>query len=124
MAKEKTANDLRKEPNILMRSTPELPVNTAIDQLTQLSGDRLEISTRSSPMLARAASVGYIYSHTFGSGYVQGRIEQVERLAVSNGGEGRKDMIEAVRAGGRMPDAYYQGGRGSKEFRGMWEVDE
>lgn len=124
MAK-KDPQELRENPQIRPRSgMPELPVNTAIKQLTKLGGDELEISTRSNPTLARAASVGYIYSHVYGSKYVQGRIEQIERLAISAGGAGRRDMIDAVKAGGRIPDAYYGAPKSSPEWRDMREVDE
>lgn len=126
MAKDgkKDVADLRSNPRIILDGqAPELPVNTAIEQLTQLRGDGLEITTRTSPALAKAAAVGYIYAHTFNSGYVQGRIEQTERLAVSTQGQGRKDLIEAVKAGGRMPDSYITGGPGGKnrEYDTMWE---
>lgn len=121
----KPAKDLRENPTITMRSdSPELPVNTAISQLTKLEGTELEISTRTSPQLARAASVGYIYTTVYGSEYVRGRVEQIERLAISNGGQGRTDLIEAVKAGGRMPDAYMTGGKRSSEYSGVWEVND
>ena len=127
MASKKTSEDLRKNPNITIKSgAPELPVNTAISQLTRLEGNELEISTRSGPVMARAAAVGYIYTHVFGSGYVQGRIEQLERLAISAGGQGRKDLIEAVKAGGRMPDSYITGNAGgkSREYRDIYLEDD
>lgn len=119
----RTADDLRAEPRIVIDGQgPELPVNTAIEQLTQLQGDGLEITTRTSPALAKAAAVGYIYTHTFKSAYVRGRIEQTERLAISTQGQGRKDLIEAVKAGGRMPDSYITGGSGgNREYRDIWE---
>lgn len=97
---------------------PRLPVNTALDNLTQLSGDRLEISTRSNVTLNRAAASAFIYTSTFGSAYAKGRIEQIERLAVSSAGEGRKDIIETIRAGGTVPDAYLNGGV-SSEYSGL-----
>lgn len=120
---DKSAEDLRSEPRIILDGQgPELPVNTAIDQLTRTSGDDLELSTRSNPRMFAAASVGYIYTHVFGSKYVQGRVEQMERLAVSTNGQGRRDLIDTVKAGGRMPDSYVQGGgSGSREYRDLWE---
>ena len=50
-------------------------------------------------------------------------VEQTERLAVSTQGQGRKDLIEAVKAGGRMPDSYITGGPGgrNREYDTMWE---
>lgn len=126
MVKGKDPQELRENPRIQIggKKLPELPVNAAIGQLTKLKGDELEITTRSNPTLAKAASVGYIYTHTFASSYVQGRIEQIERLAISAGGQGRRDLIDAVKAGGRIPDAYYGGERGSREFTGLREVDD
>ncbi len=89
---------------------PELPVNTALDKLGKLGGQELEISTRSNTTINRAAAAGLIYTYTFGSGYAAARVEQVERLAVSANGQGRRDFIDAIAAGGKVPDEYLNGG--------------
>lgn len=104
----KSAEDLVKDPSFVsLGSAPEIPVRTALKQLMTTQGDGLELSTRSSPAIARAASIGYIYTTVYASQYVQGRVEQMERLAVSMQGQGRRDLIDTVKAGGRMPDSYY-----------------
>ena len=37
-------------------------------------------------------------------------MEQIERFLISYEGLGRKDQIDALSAGGKLPDAYYQDG--------------
>ena len=109
------ASELADAPQIRIGGEPpELPVKAIARDLMNLSGERLELTTRANPMLVKAVSIGYIYTHTFGSSYVTGRVDQVMRLAVSQGGGGRQDLIESLRAGGNPPDAYYQGGGGRR----------
>lgn len=75
--------------------------------------------TRTNPTLARACHLGYIFCTTiahdnedcqpeYGNPYVMGYIELQERLAVSMAGKGRQDLIDALNAGGKLPDSYYQ----------------
>ncbi len=108
MGRRKSGADLDTHPApIIRRKNTPLPVNAAIEQLTRRNGVALEMSTRATPTMVRAASLAYIYTSVYHSQYVQGRMEQVERLAVSMGGEGRRELIDVVRAGGSMPDAYF-----------------
>lgn len=95
---------------------PELPVRTALSKLTTTKGDDLEMTTRATPQIVRAAQVGYIYARIYGSSYIQGRVEQMERLAVSMGGQGRRDLIDTVEAGGRMMDPMPDGA-GRRRYR-------
>lgn len=88
---------------------PELPVNTVVQILTGLSGPLLQMMTRMTPQGMRAEEIGYIYVNTLGSEYVKGKLELIERCQVSIDGGGRQDMIESLRAGGTVPDAYYYG---------------
>lgn len=109
----RSADELRDDPNVRPRQAKrDLPVNTALGQLTTLSGQGLEITTRTDTALAHAAAFAYIYASVYHSAYVQGRIEQVERLAISREGAGRRDLIDTVKAGGPMPDNYLDSGSG------------
>lgn len=104
---------------------PELPVNTALDKLSKLDGEELEISTRSNTTLNRAAAAGLIYVFAFNSGYAAARVEQIERLAVSVDGQGRRDVIDAIAAGGKVPDEYLNGDpMRSSEFSNLREDEE
>lgn len=122
------SSDLKKNGVIRVgRTMPDPPVSVIADQLTQLSGPELEITTRSNPQLVKAAAIGYVFSSRFDSAFVRGRIEQIERLAESEGGQGRRDLIDALEAGGRLPEAYYTGvpsSGGKQEMRYIREDDD
>ena len=95
----KSADSLIDNPVFQQQAQPpELPVRTALSKLTTTKGDDLEMTTRATPQIVRAAQVGYIYARIYGSSYIQGRVEQMERLAVSMGGQGRRDLIDTVEA--------------------------
>lgn len=109
----RSASDLREDPDVKPRQGKrDLPVNTALGQLTTLEGQGLEITTRTDTALAHAAAFAYIYTSIYHSAYVRGRIEQVERLAISREGAGRRDLIDTVKAGGPMPENYLESASG------------
>ncbi len=126
MPKGKPIGDLGRNPQVrLQNKRPELPVNTALDKLSKLGGEELEISTRSSTIMNRAAAAALIYVFAFGSGYAAARVEQVERLAISADGQGRRDVIDAIAAGGKVPDEYLNGDPGrSAEFENLREEED
>ncbi len=126
MPKGKPIGDLRNNPRVGAQSKrPELPVNTALDKLSKLGGEELEISTRSNTTLNRAAAAGLIYTFTFKSGYAAARVEQIERLAVSVDGQGRRDVIDAIAAGGKVPEEYLNGDpMRSSEFDNLRDDEE
>lgn len=108
----KTAEGLLSSPNPAMSSSnnkdkPEAPVSVVLKNLTETEGKKLEVLTRTNPALANAAQIGYIFSHVFGSKYVAGRVELIERLAISMDGKGREEQISALQAGGSLPDTYF-----------------
>ncbi len=123
MPRGKPIGDLGKNPRVggLQTKRPELPVNTALDKLSKLDGEELEISTRSSTVLNRAAAAGLIYTFTFQSNYAAARVEQIERLAVSVDGQGRRDVIDAIAAGGKVPDEYLNGDPSRGDFENLRE---
>ena len=43
----------------------------------------------------------------YNSSYIDEKRNSLMRLAISNGGLGRSEMIQMVSAGGQMSDAYY-----------------
>ena len=96
---------LMKDPPGRFRRDPE-PLNIVLDNLATTSGVELEIFTQTTPALASAALLGYIYNCMIideeqtapGCPYVTGRIEQVERFAVSMDGRGRADQIAALQS--------------------------
>lgn len=106
----KSAADLANSPVYLGKSQPDPPVNKAISHLTVTEGQALEEMARVfGQEMVNALSIGYIYSEMYGSDYVRGRIDQLLRLSVAKGGQGRRDLIDIVDAGGKLPDAYYSG---------------
>lgn len=100
---------------------PEIPVNTVVGKMSQTSGQELEVTTRLNDKLARAVAMGHLFGSpiSFGSSWVTSRTDQLMRLAISMSGEGRKDLIEALRAAGTIPEAAF--GPKSSEFYPMDE---
>ena len=106
----KMSSDLVNNPVYLGRSQPDPPVNKAISNLTITDGELLEEMARvHGQEMVNALSIGYIYSNVYGSKYVRGRIDQLLRLSISKAGQGRREIIDVVDAGGKLPDAYYSG---------------
>lgn len=106
----------------LKESSKKLPVTDVVGRLTTESGPQLEIMSRTTPRMVEAAQVGFIYSSMLGSSYVSRRIDQILRLGISASGAGRNDMIEALKAGGSVPDAYYKE-NDSKGYSYLREID-
>lgn len=111
----KNASDLGTSPKINMNGTPlpELPIKSIAAALTKTEGAELDISTRTTPAMAEAIAFGYPFVKLFGNSYVQDLETKVECLAISHEGQGRRDLIDCLQAGGVVPDAYYTGGRGN-----------
>lgn len=111
----KTVKDLEKAPIYLGKERPDPPVSRAMSHLTVTEGAPLEEMARIHGQdMVDALAVGYIYSEMYGSKYVRGRIDQLLRLSVAENGQGRRDIIDVVDAGGTLPDSYYNG-QGKKQ---------
>ena len=113
MAESRDATELLNNPAVpevgeMPDTMPETPYGMAFNLLSSRGGEKLEIMTRSNPRLVQAAQVSYCMVAQFGSSYIAGENDQLERFAVSLGGEGRKEIVESLRAGGDMPDAFYE----------------
>lgn len=113
MGESRDATELLNNPAVpevgeMPDTIPETPYGMAFNLLSSLGGEKLEIMTRSNPRLVQAAQVSYCMVAQFGSSYIAGENDQLERFAVSLGGEGRKEIVESLRAGGDMPDAFYE----------------
>ena len=108
----KPASDLVDHPRLTppSSSASELPVTTALDKLTITDGQMLEIMTRADSGVIRAAQILYIYTNVYQSQYAAGRMEQLYRLKISQDGLGRRELIDVVDAGGRIPDSALAGG--------------
>ena len=86
----------------LPQARGELPMETSYDKalniLTVTENEELELMTRATPLSSKASAVAYSMCFTFGSRYTKGRIDQIHRLAVSMGGEGRKEIVSSLSA--------------------------
>lgn len=104
-------------PILIDRSNkPELPVKDIARRLTVERGAALEITTRTTPIMARAGQFCLIYTMRFNSSYAAERIAQIMRFADSMGGEARKELIAALQAGGAVPGEYYADSRKKGEY--------
>lgn len=119
MAKREPASLLNEPPKQQTNARPDAPVSVVVNHLMHETGNALELTTRMNQAAARAAQVSYIYAsqmkdpitHEIGSEFIVNMNEKIQRLLVSYGGEGRKDLIAALQAGGRLPDSYYETGK-------------
>ena len=110
---ERMSTDLLNNPDMpeigdMPENLGETPYDKAYNLLSSVGGKNLEIMTRTNPRLVQAATVAYNITASFGSPYIRGKIDQLLRFAVSMKGEGRKEIVDSLRAGGDMPDAYYE----------------
>lgn len=106
----KRPTDLFRNPKGFEPGTPTPPVTKAMDYLAITEGTMLEILTRTNGRVISAIDSGTTHVFRYKSQYILSRIQQIERLAISAGGQGRTEMIDAVKAGGSMPDSFYEGG--------------
>jgi len=110
---ERMATDLLSDPAIPdVGDMPEMlsgtPYDKAYNLLSSTEGKNLEIMTRTNPRLVQAATASYTLVAAFGTQFVRGKTDQFLRFAVSMGGQGRQEIVESLRAGGDMPDAYFE----------------
>lgn len=104
----KNVKDLAKMPFFLGKDRPDPPVSKAMGHLTVTEGPLLEEMARvRGPDMANALSIGYIYAKMYDSKYVGGRMDQILRVSIGSDGQGRRDIIDAVEAGGTMTDGFY-----------------
>jgi hypothetical protein len=111
----KTGEDLLREPNVgfspIGGSSPgdmETPFTQAIDLLAVTGDKELELMHRSTRQIADAAAISYNMIYRFGTRYMRGYIEQIERFSVSMGGRGREEVVQSLQAGSGVPDAFYE----------------
>jgi hypothetical protein len=97
--------------NLSSRMLPELPIKSATKIITQTEGRGLKQHTNASRGLVEAVMFAFPYIKRWGNTYVGDMVDDLMCLAISKDGQGRKDIIEALRAGGTVPDAYYSGGK-------------
>ena len=119
--KPKSAMDLLDEPILEDPDNEpivisETPFDKAYTVLTSTSGPILELMTRTTPKLATALIVAYTVRYNFKSEYVGGKMDGLMRSHVSFGGRGRNEMVQSLKAGSGVPDAYYTRDGGSRGY--------
>ena len=87
MVESRDATELLNNPAVpevgeMPDTMPETPYGMAFNLLSSLGGEKLEIMTRSNPRLVQAAQVSYCMVAQFGSSYIAGENDQLERFAV------------------------------------------
>lgn len=96
--------------NLSKQQLPDLPIKTATSILTQTTGEGLLQNARTNRYLAEAVMFGYPWLARWGNDYVRKKVDDILNLSISNDGQGRRDIIDCLQAGGAVPDAYYTGG--------------
>lgn len=102
----------------------DAPVNTVLSNFMIPDGPGLELLTRTTPNLARAGEICLIYGTmieaedgTPGIPYMRDLFAQLMRFAVSMDGKGRQEQIDALQAGGKLPDSYFDKGNSTFEVQ-------
>lgn len=116
MRKKKTADDLKKNPMLVNKIDPNTPpVSFVLSNLLTTGGKQLEIMTRSTPEMQKARTTTFFFATQIktrrgGTGieYANEMYEQLMRLSCSLNGEGRKEQIACLQAGGQLPDSFYE----------------
>lgn len=117
-AEKKSGGDLEDDTGLYVPGSMEdisgdTPFDQAIDLLSRTRGDSLELMCRTTHEVAEATAVAYSMVARFGTRYVQGRIEQIQRLTVSIQGKGRAEVVQSLQAGSGVSDAYYEAQSGA-----------
>lgn len=102
--------------NLSRQKEIELPIKTTTKILTQTEGRGLKQNTRANKGLIDAVMFGYPFVARWGDPYVTNMLDDLMSLSISIDGEGRKEQIQCLDAGGQLPDAYYntEGGQRSR----------
>lgn len=111
--------DLKKEPVFISgrEEKPELPVRVVSEKLDRYEGGApLELTTRANPSLANAVLFAKTYTIRFKSKFAGEIIDSTMRLARSMNGLSVSEQIECLKAGGAVPDAYYNGNEKKSGF--------
>ena len=104
------APELEKHTLFTRNTPPDAPVTKGIENLTSEEGARLQLMSRiTSKEMQQAIAIANIYTNIYGSKYVKGRIDEILRTHVSINGQGRRDIIDVIEAGGSLPPEYYTG---------------
>lgn len=87
---------------------PDAPVNTVVKAQTPTTGHKLEIGSRiTNRNIADALQLSYTMVEAYHSSYVAGKKDLLLRMAISKDGLGRSELIDTLKAGGSLPDSYY-----------------
>lgn len=101
------SKDERTIINFAQPKLPELPIKTATTTLTQTEGRGLKQNTRANRPLIDAVMFGYPWVQRWGDDYVKNMLDDMMSLAIGVDGQGRRDIIDCLDAGGQIPDAYF-----------------
>lgn len=96
----KSPEELETFDNVENCGVEETPFDRGIDAITQIKGEKLEITTRMNPQIANAGQIALMYRHRYPHlKVVTDAFDQLERFAISTNGEGRHEVIDVTKAG-------------------------
>lgn len=99
--------------NLSTPKLPELPIKTATNTLTQTEGRGLKQNARVNRGIIEAVMFGYPWVQRWGDAYVGNMLDDMMCLSIGLDGQGRRDIIDCLDAGGTVPDAYYNNADGN-----------
>ena len=93
------------------------PASTPFEQvygaLLDTHGDKLEMMARMTPSLTLALYRNHTRRSKYDSDFDNDEKDLLLRMSISNGGLGRREMVEALQAGSGVPGEYYGNGLGA-----------
>ena len=112
------AEELLNDPTIGLEDEGPVGATTydkTASMLTKTQGPELELMARVNRPVAEVATAIYSMVAKFHSAYLIGRMDQILRLTVSNGGLGRDEMVRSLQAGSGVPGEYYESQNGANQ---------
>lgn len=117
MARARPATDLLDDPILTEGDMNEIdevegitPFDKAFGALTTTFGPRLEMLSRMTPKLATALDHAFNRIYNYRSPYLMRRMAMLERASISMDGEGRAEIVDALKAGAGVPGEFYSDG--------------
>lgn len=100
--------------NLNRPKLPDLPIKVTTDLLSQTEGRGLMQNSRGTRALVDAVMFGHPWVARWGDEYAQTKVEYLLNMSISMDGEGRRELVSCLEAGGQIPDGYYtQNGGGN-----------
>lgn len=102
--------------NFTKPKLPDLPIKVTMDKLTETEGRGLMQVARGTKKLVEAVMFVYPWEARWNDDYARAKKDYLLNLSISMNGDGRKELVDCLDAGGQIPDGYFtQDGSGIRK---------